>query len=285
MAQLATSPLVDVHKVDIDHVNVGATGKSSISQTLNALTPLLTVLITAIGLVFTFCFQLVQNSTEGSQKVDTDWRSAVEKVSPDEKVAATGAFEMQSFYTDHKYGDQAKTIAAVVLPSVPDKTEFDAAFFELLGNTSPQNQGQIITVAKGVSDDIRDLCNDFAIEEKKGPDFCDQHLADFLINPQGYYDEDTQSEQIKKVLTETWKLDSADGGLSTLWQKRTLWRKPIFKPDSADLSGIIFYNNNLKGVDLRQATVDGVLFVGTCQVDSSLLPQGAPTPQCTPPAK
>ena len=177
MAQLATSPLVDVQKVDIDHVNVGGTGKSSTSQTLNALTPLLTVLITAIGLVFTFCFQLVQNRTAGLEKVDTDWRTAVEKISPDEKAAAAGAFEMQSFYTDRKYSDQAKTIAAVVLPSVPDKTEFDAALFELLGNTSQQNQGQIITIAKGVSDQIRDLCHDFAIEENEDKGFCDQHLA------------------------------------------------------------------------------------------------------------
>src|SRR5258708_28785024 len=102
MAQSAVSPLVGVQKVDIDHVNVTGTSttNSSTAQTLNALTPLLTVLITAIGFVFTFCFQLVQNHTDALQKVDTDWRAAVEKISLDEDTAANGVFEMQSFFAD-----------------------------------------------------------------------------------------------------------------------------------------------------------------------------------------
>src|SRR5271170_1032152 len=117
MAQADTSPLVSAHKVDIDHVNVAATGKSNTAQTLNALTPLLTVLITAIGLVFTFCFQLLQNRTEALQKVDTDWRTAVASISVNGTAAATGAFEMQSFYKNPKYGGEAKTIAAIVIPA------------------------------------------------------------------------------------------------------------------------------------------------------------------------
>lgn len=275
MAQLKPSPLVDVQKVDIDHVNVGETGKSGTSQTLNSLTPLLTVLITAIGLVFTFCYQLVQNRTAALQKVDTDWRAAVEKISLDEDSAATGAFEMQSFFKDPKYGEQAKTIAAVVIPSVANKSEFDVSFSELLKNADQQNQGQIISIARNVSDQIRETCDGFAASEKKDSGFCDRSLANFVINPQSYFSEATQSDQIKKVLTETWKLDTVDGGLSSLWRVRG------FKPGNADLSGIIFYNNDLQGVDLRQATLDGVLFVGTCKVDGSLLPRGLPPPQCT----
>jgi len=276
MAQADTSPLVSAHKVDIDHVNVAATGKSNTAQTLNALTPLLTVLITAIGLVFTFCFQLLQNRTEALQKVDTDWRTAVGNISVNGNGAATGAFEMQSFFKDAKYGDQAKTIAAVVIPSVPDKSEFDAAFFELLSDTNAQNQGQIISIAKSISDQIKDMCNDYAVEKKKDDGFCDRTIGDFVINPQNYFSEETQSDQIKQVLTETWKLDSADGGLSTLWQERK------FKPGTAELSGIIFYNNNLQGVDLTQTSLDGAVFIGTCTVDPTLLPKGLPAPQCTP---
>jgi Tfp pilus assembly protein PilV len=276
MAQSDTSPLVSAQRVDIDHVNVAAPTKSSTAQTLNALTPLLTVLITAIGLVFTFCFQLVQNRTEALQKVDTDWRTAVASISVNENAAATGAFEMQSFFKSAKYKDQAKTISAIVIPSIPDKSEFDAAFFELVRNADERNQGEIISIAKDVSDQIRDICNGYAVEKKKDDGFCDQTIGDFVINPQNYFSEDTESDQIKKVLTESWKLDSANSGLSTLWQDRQ------YKPGTAELSGIIFYNSNLHGVDLTQTSLDGAVFIGTCTVDPSLLPKGLPAPQCTP---
>jgi len=283
MAHADTSPLVSAQKVDIDHVNVAATGKSSTAQTLNALTPLLTVLITAIGLVFTFCYQLVQNRTQleqnraaALQKVDTDWRAAVASISVNEGAAATGVFEMQSFFDDAKYGDQGRTIAALVIPVVPNRSEFDVAFFKLLTDTNEQNQVRIIAIAKSVSDQIRELCHDYAVENKKGNGFCDRTIGDFMINPQNYFSEEKESDQIKKVLIETWKLDSADHGLSTLWRERK------FKPGTAELSGIIFYNTDLQGVDLRQASMDDVVFVGTCKVDPPLIPKDLPHSQRLP---
>lgn len=276
MAQSAVSTLVDVQKVDIDQVNVGGTSttKSSTAQTLNALTPLLTVLITAIGLVLTSCLQLVQKHTDTLQKVDTDWRAAVEKISLDEDTAANGVFEMQSFFDDSKYGEQAKTIAAAVLPSVSNTSEFDAAFFELLGYSNQRNQEQIISIARNVSNQIRESCNDFAISARKDSGFCDRSIGDFVINPQRYFSEEKQSDQIKKVLTETWKLDSVDGGQSALWQNQR------FKPAAADLSGLIFYNTNLEGIDLTATSMDGVVFTGNCKVDMASLPKTLPPPQC-----
>lgn len=144
----------------------------------------------------------------------------------------------------------------------------------MLDNTNQHDQEQIISIARNVSNQIRDSCNGFATSAKKDPGFCDRSIADFVVNPQHYFSEEKQSDQIKKVLTETWKLDSVDDGLSSLWQTQR------FKPVGADLTGLIFYNTNLEGVDLTEASMDGVVFTGNCKVDKALLPKALPPPQC-----
>ena len=272
----AESPaLVDVRQIDIDHVNVTDTNKSVAAQTWIALTPLLTVLITAIGLVFTFCFQLIQTRTASSQKVDSDWRAALEKVSTDEQTAAIGAFEMQSFLTDPKYGDQARSIAAAILPSVASHQEFDAAFFVLVQKTDQHNQVAIIAIAANVSNRVRNLHQIALKQLRDNPKSIDPSLENFVLHPDQFFSADEQSEYLKETDEETWKLDSAIGALTSMWHgSRTIRRLKV--DDDTDLSGIIFYNASLRdfrGIDFTHATMNDAYFLGPCNIDPSKLPK------------
>jgi len=275
MEQAESSPLVDVHQVEIDHLNVTGTNKSTAAQTWIALTPLLTVLITAIGLVFTFCFQLIQTRAASVQKVDSDWRTALEKVSTDKQTAAIGAFEMQSFLTDAKYGDQARAIAAAILPSVASHHEFDAAFFVLVQETDQQNQAAIIAIATNISNRVRDL-HEIALKEMKdNPKPIDPSLENFVLHPDQFFSEDEQSDYLKETDEETWKLDSAIGGLSSIWHGSKTTRRVKMDEDT-DLSGIIFYNasfRDFRGIDFNHAIMNDVYFLGPCNVDASKLPK------------
>jgi Pentapeptide repeats (8 copies) len=279
MDQPESAPMVDVQKVDIDHVNVMGTGKSTTAQTWVALTPLLTVLITAIGIVFTFCFQLVQTRTASLQKVDSDWRAALEKVSVDEESAAIGAFEMQSFLADPKYGDQARAIAAAVLPTVANRYEFDAAFFVLLGKTNQKNQADIITIATSISNRLMDLHSTALLYLKEKPEPKDKSLENFVLNPDQFFSDSSQSSYLLRTQTEAWKLDSVIGGLSTIWRGGN-GNGPILVPDGADLSGIIFLNHNFQGVDFTHASLANAYFIGDCTVDANSLPKDARPPEC-----
>jgi hypothetical protein len=273
MDQAESSPLVDVRRVDIDHVNVTGTGRSSAAQTWIAITPLLTVLITAIGFVFTSCFQLIQARTAALQKVDSDWRDALAKVSTDEN-AAIGAFEMQSFLTDPRYGDQARSIAAAVLPSVSSHQEFDAAFFILVQKTNQANQHAIITVASNLSNQLRTLYDNAKRQLKPNQKKVDTSLENFVFHPEQFFSDEEHSKSLKETNEVAWKLDSAIGGLNAIWHgsKTT----PPLKPDdNTDLSGIIFYNaspRDFRGIDFTPASMTDAYFLGVCQVDASKLP-------------
>jgi hypothetical protein len=118
-----TTPLVDIQKAAIDHVNVIGPTKSLSAQMWIALTPLLTVLITAVGIVFTVCFNIYQTKERSQQKADSDWRSALEKVYLDQSSSAIGTFEMQSFLSDPSHRDQARSIASAILRAVENRAE------------------------------------------------------------------------------------------------------------------------------------------------------------------
>jgi hypothetical protein len=274
MDQAEPSPLVDVHKVDIDHVNMTATNRSSAAQTWIALTPLLTVLITAIGLVFTFCFQLIQNRTASLEKIDSDWRAALAKVSVDKDTSAIGAFEMQSFLTDPRYGDQARSITAAVLPTVASHQEFDAAFFILVQKTNQTNQEAIITVANSLSNQLRNLYETAKRQKKDDPKRVDT-LENFVLNPDQFFSDERQSDLLKETDETTWKLDSAIGGLNSIWRGGNA--TPPMKPDqNTDLSGIIFYNassRDFRGIDFTPAAMSDAYFLGPCEVDPGKLPK------------
>jgi hypothetical protein len=271
-----SSPLVDVRQVEIDHVNVTGSDKSVAAQTWIALTPLLTVLITAVGIVFTLCFQIYQTRTLSLQKVDSDWRSALEKVSVDEQASAVGALEMQSFLSDPKYGNQARTIAAAILPSVASHQEFDAAFFTLVQSTNQTNQQVIIAIASNLSNKIRTLHETALKQLKDNPNPADKSLENFVLNPDKFFSDDEQSDYLAQTYESTWKLDSAIGGLNSIWHGNKNTR-PVNLDEDIDLSGVIFYNakpRDFREVDFTHASMNDVYFLGRCTFDPQKLPKG-----------
>lgn len=275
MVDPALSPLVDVQKVNIDHVNVAASTRSSSAQTWVAITPLLTVLITAIGIVFTLCFQIYQTREESIQKEDSDWRAALEKVTVDESTSAIGAFEMQSFLQNSRYHGEARSIASAVLPTVTNRYEFDAAFASLLADTTKDNQRDVILIASNLSNQVRNLYS-LAQEQPAGDDAALQNmtLEEFVLDPSQFLADDTQSEALDKALTEIWELDTAIHGLSSLWLPSG--GKRLAVPKDTDLAGIIFLNGNFDGVDFSGAVMYDTYFIGHCHVETAKFPVRSP---------
>jgi hypothetical protein len=277
MDQAQTSPVVDVQKVAIDNISVDSPIGSHGAQMWIALTPVLTVLITAIGIVFTFCFQIYQTRQESLQKEDSDWRSAIGQVSGGSGSSAIGAFEMQSFLSDAKYHSQARSISAAILPTIRNKYEFDVAFFGLVADTTFDTQNDIITVANNIANELR---SQYAATQKilkDDPRLKSMTLEDFVMNPDSYIDDATQSEELDKVLVATWELDSVTHGLSSLWGHSG---KSFAVPKNADFSGLIFMNNDFSGIDFSGTSMKDAYFIGSCKVDANRLPSDARAPEC-----
>jgi hypothetical protein len=283
MEQAAIAPLVEVEKVAVDHINVG-TVRSDMAQTLLALTPLLTVLITAVGIVFTLCFQFYQTREQAFEKEDSDWRAALQKVSMDESSSAIGAFEMQSFLGTSKYHTQARSIAAAILPAVRNRYEFDVALGNLLDDTNAQNQTDIITVAYNLSNSIR-ASYAAAVRKATTPTQPVQiTLQQFILDPETLLNDDTDSSQLDTAETQAWELDSVIHGLSSLWPRsgrRAHTGKGLALPKHADLQGIIFLNADVTGVDFTRAAMDGSYFIGTCVTADAKMPSNVATIECT----
>ena len=272
---------IDVEQVNIENVTVtnpGPTEKRSAFHNWVSLTPLLSVLITGAALASTSAIQLWQNHTASTQKVDSDWRTSLEKVSLDEKEAAIGAFEMQSFFGSDKYGAQARSIASALLPNIVDEREFDAAFFVMLPWTDNKNQNDLVNVARSITNNLADLQEASRHLDPAHPQPADASFENFIQNPDQFFDPATHSDFIKRAQTEAWKLESVSNGLSSLWTSSRL--SSHIQPRGQDLSGIVFLGNNFKGVDFRAASLDHSEFVGSCTVDPSLVPRDVPV-KCT----
>lgn len=273
------TPLVDVAKVNIDNVNVAGAGKrDEIAQRLIALTPLLTVLATVIGVVFTFCYQIYQTKTTSNDQQDVEWHAALDKVSWNGDTPEPGAFQLVSFAEKPRYKAEARSIEATLLPQMSNKYEFDSIFFLLLKDTDNSSQLDIIAIARNESNRLRDIYAHSVMHEKKTADNSD--LERFVLNPEDFLTEDSQENDLRQALDDTWKLDSTIHGLSTLWNHSGGSGTDKIEPAEADLSGIIFLNNHFDGVDFSRASMDDTHFVGNCSVDQAKFPQNAPSRHC-----
>jgi hypothetical protein len=289
MSQSEATPQIDVQAVNVDHVNLPSTPKSSAAQTWTALTPLLTILISTAAMLLTFFGQMAQVKqasvatkveaqqareavvAAAAQKEDSDWRTAVEKVSITGESSAVTAYEMESFLSSPRYGSQARSIAVAASPVIADAFEFDSAFFVLLGQTTEGNQGDLLNVARSVSNQVRDL-HSAAIRARPGRAVPkDASLRHFVASPEDFFQEGTETEQLKEALLELWKLDSVSSGLSSLWLGAQ--RAKVAKPQGADLAGILFLGHDFRGLDFRADDLTGAVFLGAA-VDPSLLPAG-----------
>lgn len=274
----ATSTMVDVQNVDIDHVNLTNVSKSNAAQTWVALTPLLTVLITAVGLVLSFWIQMVQQHNTARQKIDSDWRAAIEKAAANEGSSAFIALEMQSFEADPVYGRLAKSIAIGALPTVNNQFQFDTAYAGLIEHTEADDQDEVISIARNLSLRLMKL-HDSALQGLQSDSgLADKSLANYVAHPERFYPEGARTPQLQEAEQAAWELDSVSAGLSTLWHGTKTIR--AIRPGSVDLSGVIFLNHDYKGIDFTRTSMDETYFFGDCSVDLERLPPVRQVAQC-----
>ena len=73
------------------------------------LVELLPVIITGATFILSFTAQLWQRHSERKATIDSEWRKALQQVSSkDSETAIQGAYQMESFVNDDRYGGQAR---------------------------------------------------------------------------------------------------------------------------------------------------------------------------------
>jgi hypothetical protein len=205
---------------------------------------------------------------------DSQWRSALEKISIDTQAAHIGALEMQSFFHSPRYRKQSRSVAASLLWRVDDRDLFDVVFFDLVEKTTERNQQELITLARAMGDRLQER---YSIRMKAlGTDSPqDSSFEHFLKSPEEFYDDDKEDQKKAElqVDVEEWELDSICHGLIEVW------KDPTFRAESSkrDLTGIAFYTTkgDYKGVDFRGAEVRGTAFYGECNLDGAKFDRSA----------
>ena len=233
--------------------------------------------ITVIPFIFTgatFLLQMWQQHVESRAKVDSEWREAMRQVSSAKsETAIQGAYEMESFLNDKKYGSQAGAIAAALLPNIDDHIAFDLIYFDLLdGKATKYNQNEFIAIDSSITQQLKDEY--YKVQDTFGPSKPaprDNTLENFVMNPDLFYRDNSESDKIGYVLNKTWELDSVSNGLALLWSHQLT--KETVDPSGQGLQDLVFLNNNFSNVDFTRATMNNVEFVGDCKVNEKLLPQ------------
>ena len=236
---------------------------------------LLPFIITAGTFLLSFVQQYRQHADETQATRDSEWRKAIQQVSSKESdVAIQGAYEMESFLDDDEHGPQALKITSALLPNVNDQRFFDIILFGLLPKANQKNQRQFIVLDAALAAQLKDeyyrVTKTFT-RAKRPPK--DPSFSNFLMNPDQFYREGSESDKLAYVLTKAWELDSASHGLANLWNHEPA--SPGTTPDGESLDGVVLFNNDYSKVDFRRTRgMNEVLFVGHCKVNETTLPSG-----------
>ena len=236
---------------------------------------LLPFIITAGTFVLSFAQQYRQHADETQATRDSEWRKAVQQVSSKESdVAIQGAYEMESFLDDQQHASQAISITSALLPNVNDQRFFDILLFGLVPKANQKNQSQLIALdvalATQLNDEYYRVVKTFT---KTKPSPADNTFPNFLMHPDQFYSEDSESDKLAYVLAKAWELDSASHGLAKLWNHEP--SAPGTTPDGQSLDGVILFNNDYSKVDFGHARgMNNVRFIGDCKVNATTLPSG-----------
>jgi hypothetical protein len=274
MATAATTPLIGVQNVDVDHMNIAVRERAASSFNLAALTPLLSILIAALTLFSTSLIQIYQSRSSSAEKEDSDWRAALEKI--EDRSAAIGTFEMQSFFEGERHKVQARSLSAALMPNITDKYEFDAAFFALLVRTNQDNQADVVGIARTLSIELHGLY-DAAVVLKGCKGSPDCTFVEFVRHPEKFYDNASQSDALRNTLSDLWRLDSVGSGLRSMWVSKG--DGAGVRPGDLDLGGIVFLNNDFSNIDFSKASMEEAEFIGKCPVNEGKTPPGI-IPDC-----
>jgi hypothetical protein len=270
---------VNVGNIHVDRATVTNPGPDR-KQMLLQMTPLISLLITVVALVISSLWQVWQNRTTTSQKIDEDWRDSLEKIS-DDKDALISTLEMETFLKEPQYRARAEFVIGTKLPKIMDKDEYDAVFQDMRNRTILLNEMTLLTVSRSITSD---LSSQYALLPKDKRD--SNTFAAFVLDPESA---GVEGASLNEVLTNTWKLDSTIRKLQAVWKSSGV-------SQNADVSGIAFYGGGQPAIDFTgisfpaNADFGGSDFIGECIVTDPALkslnhcaPAARPAPPPVPP--
>jgi hypothetical protein len=98
--------------------------------------------------------------------------------------------------------------------------------------------------------------------------------------PDKVIDGSKQADLLNQAWTQTWELDGVSSALSIDW-KGVKWGTLHPTPQGQDLSGgVVFLNNDWRGIDFTGADLDGIEFFGECKVDQTTKLPPSATVKC-----
>jgi hypothetical protein len=247
----------------------GEARRGKVGFLIATLLPALAFVVTA----GTFLYQMKQGNVATQAQEDSQWRSALEKIKTDSESAPIGALEMHSFFASRQYAKEARPVAAMLLESVDDRSVFDLVYFDLVYDKQHQNQEELITLARALTERLsteQEKCMRAAGKQLPPPD---GSFAEFLKAPEHFCDDE---KDLEKIDADTAKLDSVSQGLSDLWKNRHLHMSPA----KQDLAGVAFLNGDFSGLDFRHAVLRGAGFYGDCHLTGAQLDQRESVDHC-----
>lgn len=265
MSDAEPSVALAVDHLKVDKVSIWNSSEASV---LVKLTPLLSVFITGIALLVSSGIQVWQGTSGNQEKTETAWRGALEKVTLEDKQAIVAALEMQTFFEDKRYGEQARALATVILPKVTDPDAFDTALFAMRGGPRAMNERHYASMARAITNELHNLHASAMQSRGDGSVATDSTFGDFVEHPERFLNDTTQTRELHMAQADTWKLDSISDILHNTWRDARTQQLPR----DTDLSGIALMNRDFSGIDFRNAGMDGAMFLGACKVRQEWLP-------------
>jgi uncharacterized protein YjbI with pentapeptide repeats/cell division protein FtsL len=227
---------------------------------LMTLVPLLAVVLTGVALVVQ-AWQFRLNAEQQREAAeDSQWRDAIKNLSIEtSSKLLTGVFELQSFFRS-RYGKPARSIAVALLPRVQDEGGFDVVFGDLVDLTQADDQADLISVGRSLSNQERGLFQKALQiwQQAHGNQTPPPKFVDFVIDPSPYFSEDNaeQATLLTQALSLSWRIETVSADLGNLWQKRAT----VLTPADQDLSLVILQGVDVHGVDFSGAVINGVVF-------------------------
>lgn len=215
-------------------------------------TPLLAVAMTMLTLYnqsqqFKETAKLQTDANEESQ-----WRDAIKNLSmKDARTTLLSAFSMHAFFDSPPHANQARTIAATLLPHVDISDGFDNIFFDILDMTNTSNQVHVVAIGKTLFNLQLDLFHVNALANRPAQvDF--QTLREMLgdDDPPDFIRKDSDSR--REAGARAWMLDSVSDGLSGLWMNNK-----STAPRGLDLGGVVFEDGQFNGLDFSNTNLQG----------------------------
>lgn len=250
--------IADTDKAKVDAEN----GRRFWTTKVSSLAPMFAAIITGLTFGLTYLGQQRQANIASQQGEEQAWREALQKIDTSNRASAqAGALAMQSFFGS-QYLKEARQVAALLAPGLHNPAAFDMLFDAMTKTTSQTTQGDLTDIARALSSRLRASYNSMPEASRKESTF-----AQFLVWPgrMNPTNDAALSEKLQYSESDTWELETVSHNLSNLWNRTA---KPL-DPASLDLRGIIFLDNNFRGIKgLANAEMDSTTgFYGQCLVD------------------